>query len=745
MGDTPNTAVDALAKAQARYSQKELLIRYARGRVAHVWARQTMTALGVVVLCFSNGPARAVAALGLAILGELVDCLYLRRIIAGLADETSVRRAYWLSAVTAAFQALTIAGCVALGWFGPVSHSAPLFALSFLLGTAINAGVVLPYHRAAGMARLGIYSATLLILLVGELALYGAVTRTLALNAAGAAMLIYMAVAFLFFVNDGFEKNRARTLDTVQRGMDVSALNDQLLAQRKELSLLSLVARHANDSMIISKPGGIVSFVNDAFTRTTGYAPEDIIGKRLRDVLLFDRSDRDVLAQIIKSGDEGFVFRGEIELLSKDGTPFWYEVNQVPVLDAHGAVETIVSVNRDITDAKSQEAELIAAKQASENSARAKAEFLATMSHEIRTPMNGIMGMADLLMGSELDKEQRLYAETIRGSSQGLLSIINDILDLSKLDAKKMSLMTVDFCLRECLEASVQLLAPEAKAKAIDLRLWVDDTVPEQVHGDDARLRQILLNLIGNAVKFTDDGHVHVSASIAQSASDLVLTVIIEDTGIGIAPDKLDHVFERFSQAEASTTRRFGGTGLGLTISKLLAEQMGGGITVTSTEGKGARFTLTARLLPATCSAPKQTVEGDKVNALDTIRGLKVLVAEDNQVNRILMQKYLADADVTLTFAADGAEAVALAIDTRPDVIFMDMSMPVMDGLEATRQIRKSAPHRPVIVALTANAFPADRSACLDAGMDGFLSKPVRRQDILTQLSHIRTVRPATD
>lgn len=735
-GDIKDLGVDDLKKARDRYTQKELLLRYARGRVAHFWMRQFVTVLGVGILWFADGPVFALPALALAVFGELVDCLYLKHLARGLTDPHSVKRAYILSTVTASVQALTISGCVALAWFAPISHSAPLFALSFLVGTAINAGLVLPYHRASAIARLLVYTLTLVFLLLAEVLHYGAVTQTFALNVGGTAMLIYMAVAYIRFVDDGFHKNKKRTLAMTERGGELSRLNAQLLDREHELSLLSLIARHANDSMIISQPDGSVSFVNDAFTRTTGYEAGEILGRKLRDVLLFDGTDQDTLRQIISHASRGDPYRGEIELQRKDGTPFWYEVNQVPVRNPNGEIQKIVSVNRDATLAKQQKAELIAARQASERSARAKADFLATMSHEIRTPMNGILGMAELLVGTDLDQDQKLFAETIQGSAQGLLLIINDILDLSKLDAGKMALTPVDFNLIRCLEDSIRLLRPQAENKGIDLRLELSKVLPTDVVGDDLRLRQILLNLVGNAIKFTDHGHVLVRVHHQTDGAGIVLFITVEDTGIGIAQDNLPHIFERFSQAEGSTTRRFGGTGLGLTISKHLAQAMEGDITVSSTEGQGTSFTLTARLRPA--SRPKAPQDP----AYDTdqgaqMSGLRVLVAEDNKVNRMLIQKYVADLDIDLQFALNGAEAVDLSAQHRFDVIFMDMSMPVMDGLEATRQIRQSGNSYSTIIAITANAFATDRDACLAAGMDGFLSKPVRRNDILTQLAQL--------
>ncbi|MFY9209829.1 MAG: ATP-binding protein [Aestuariivita sp.] len=735
---TPGQSVTALDRARARYSREELLIRYARGRIRHVWMRQSMTGLGGIVLWFSNGPTYAIAAMLLAALGELVDCLCLHHILRSLRQTRALRRAYLLSTLSGTFQALTIAACVAIGWFGPVSHSAPLFALSFLLGTAMNAGLLLPYHPASGKARLTVYGLTLIGLLLSEVILRTHDKPGFALNVGGATMLVYMVAAFLVFVNGSFARNRKKSLDMTRRSMELAQANDQLVARERELKRLSLVARHANDAVLLSDPKGRTTWVNEAFMRATGLTADDILGKRPGEVLDFTATDPEVLSAIRDSALQGRAFLGEIRFARRDGTVLCHEVNQVPVLNQEGAVETLVAVSRDVTEAKIREKELLAAKRASEDSARAKAEFLATMSHEIRTPMNGIIGMSDLLMDTPLDSDQRLYADTIRGSAQGLLAIINDILDLSKLDAGKMSLAPVDFDLTACLTNTVQLLAPQAEAKGILLRLDLPADLPARVHGDDLRLRQILLNLIGNAVKFTEEGAVRVGITMQPDGDQHRLSVAVEDTGIGIAPAHLGQVFERFSQAEASTTRRFGGTGLGLTISKLLAKAMGGDITVTSQPGKGSCFTLTLCLSAAQSDEPSDTTGAQAGDLIAQIKGLRVLVAEDNRVNRIVIEKFLADTGIKLAFATNGAEAVAQTQSFAPDFVFMDMSMPVMDGIQATRHIRATPGPQPVIVALTANAFATDRAKCLRAGMDGFLSKPVRRHDILTSLARPR-------
>ena len=726
-----------LSRVLASYSPEGLLLRYARGRVAHFANRQILTGLGGLVLIVMNDLLTGLLAVALAVFGEAVDCLFLVRIRRLLAKDVSFRVLYCLSTLTAGLQAVTISACVALAWYGPVSHSSALFAIAFLAGAAMNAGLVLPFHRWAGGVRLVVYSVCGISLLVSNPLLYGAPDASFAMDVMGAVLLAYMVSMFLGFVNGGFYRQKANLLELTRQSAALHRTNTALRAQEVQTKRLALVAEHANDSIVVTSEEGRIQWVNKGFTRTTGYSFDEAVGQMPGDILNAPDTSAHAIADIAQAVQNLRPYRGEILNQRKDGTLIWVEVNLVPVQDEELGAITI-AIERDISDAKQQAKELVAAKIAAEDGARAKAEFLATMSHEIRTPMNGIIGMADLLSETDLTGDQTLYADTIRTSAQALLTIINDVLDLSKLDAQKMSLSPVDFDLGACLAETVRLLQPQAEQKGIDLRLACA-ALPQLVHGDDGRLRQILINLIGNAVKFTERGSVTISAQVDSKPETHVLTVSVQDTGIGIPADKLKRIFERFSQADTATTRRFGGTGLGLTISKLLTEAMGGDILVSSTPGEGSCFTLRLLLGPATGVPRRETPLRDQ--STDRFAGLKVLVAEDNKVNRLVIKKYLADVPVELVFAEDGAAAVEKTQRFGPDVIFMDMSMPVMNGLDATRHIRAQDGFQPTIVALTANAFASDKGACLEAGMDGFLTKAVRRAQFLECLARYGGVR----
>lgn len=328
--------------------------------------------------------------------------------------------------------------------------------------------------------------------------------------------------------------------------------------------------------------------------------------------------------------------------------------------------------------------------------------------------MNGIIGMADLLCETDLSGEQREYTETIQKSANALIEIINDILDMSKLEAKKLHLTPISFDFANCLRNVIALLQFEADRKGLTLSLLGTETLPERVVGDEGRLRQVIINLVGNAIKFTEKGGVSVSVFAKRLEDEWLISLQVEDTGIGIPAHRMESIFNTFEQADAATTRRFGGTGLGLSISRMLIEAMGGEIEARSTEGAGSCFGFTVRL--GASSAEKTSTSLTPVaENLNALRDVHVLLAEDNLVNRLVIEKFLADTPVSLEFAHDGQQAVDLVLAKCPDLVFMDMSMPVMGGIEATQNIRANEGPQPIIVALTANAFDSDRQACLDA------------------------------
>jgi PAS domain S-box-containing protein len=501
--------------------------------------------------------------------------------------------------------------------------------------------------------------------------------------------------------------------------------------------------------------------VNEKLCDILGYSREELLTRNVRDVTcpVDWAADRDNSRSLLQG--EVPSFSRDKRYLRKDGSPVWVAVSVSLQRDAAGTPLNLIGVVRDITHRKRLETELRQAKEAAEAANRAKDEFLANVSHEIRTPMNAILGMTELALDTELTAEQRQCLKTVKSAADNLLGIINDLLDFAKIEAGKLELDPAAFSLRTAVGDTLRALAVRAHDKGLALTSQVQPDVPDALVGDAGRLRQVLLNLVGNAIKFTDAGEVEVRVrremgrigplgptSPIDAPPEALLRFEVCDTGIGIARDTQERIFRAFEQEDTSTTRKYGGTGLGLTIAARLVALMGGEITVNSEPGRGSTFAFTVGL--GQQAHPPETRAAGEWEQTQTpapvARPLRILVAEDNEFNAQLLEQLLGRAGHSVRLASNGREALRLADEGHFDLLLLDVHMPELDGFQVVRALRereRTSGSRLPVIALTARSRKEDRERCLAAGMDDFLAKPIQAADLWAAMDRVVHARPA--
>ncbi len=584
-------------------------------------------------------------------------------------------------------------------------------ALSVELATPITPG----FEALVFKASRGIEDIYELIYIRKDGSRFPAVVSVTALRDAQGAIIGYLLIG---------TDNTARKLVEEEQKKSDQRLRDQQFYTR------SLIESNI-DALMTTDPSGIISDVNKQMEQLTGCTRDELIGAPFKDY--FTDPDR-AEAGIKRVLREKSVTDYELTARARDGKQTVVSYNATTFYDRNRKLQGVFAAARDVTERKRVEMELKQAKAVAESASRTKSDFLASMSHEIRTPMNAIMGIADLLAKTTLTPEQEKYVQVFRRAGDNLLNLINDILDLSKVEASQLELERTGFSLMDQLEIVIEMVAARAHEKGLPLVCEIAPNVPGDLVGDPTRLRQVLLNLIGNAVKFTEKGKVSLHVTLEPDTQAPILRFTVSDTGIGIPVDKLDRVFERFTQADTSTTRRFGGTGLGLTISKRLVELMGGRIWVESVVGEGSVFAF---------SVPFEkwagaTLRGAVLTGSDPqlpLAPLRILLAEDSPDNCLVTTAYLENTPYQVEIAETGAIACEMFAAKPYDIVLMDRQMPVMDGLTATRKIRawereNGRPPTPII-ALTASALKGDREMCLAAGCTAFLTKPIKQEVLL--------------
>ncbi|MDR1079819.1 MAG: PAS domain-containing protein [Deltaproteobacteria bacterium] len=555
------------------------------------------------------------------------------------------------------------------------------------------------------------------------------------------------------------EHGRARRLMGVMLDVTRQKMIEQSLAENNDqLELIFKAARiGAWDWDIIR---GTIKF-NDVYLDMLGYRPDEIQGT-IEEWESFVHPDElsstnAALDRAISGEDD--MYAEEIRMRHKDGHSVWtYDFGRVVARDEAGTALRMVGGHFDFDDKKKMELEFFAmqeherelklARDIAEESTRAKSEFLANMSHEIRTPMNAIIGLTHLVLETDLSGQQQDYIRRTEVAAQALLRIINDILDFSKIEAGKLEMEETDFNLEDVMTGATDMMEVRAKEKGLSVTVDLPPQIPTRLLGDPVRLGQILNNLASNAVKFTASGGVSMAVSVRQKDGETALLCFeVKDTGIGLSSEQIRLLFTPFTQADSSTTRKYGGTGLGLTISKRLVEMMGGEIWCESVQGEGSVFGFTARFRMTSPSASEARPAGarrtreEERGMLQALSGARILLAEDNEVNQLVASRILAKAGFEVKIAGNGLEAVRMVKEQPFDLVLMDIQMPEMDGLTAARTIREDPAYVDLpIVAMTAHAMSGDREMSLSAGMNDHVNKPINLQELYQAL--LKWVKP---
>lgn len=487
------------------------------------------------------------------------------------------------------------------------------------------------------------------------------------------------------------------------------------------------IIENMNLGLLQVTPDEVIEYANQSFCEMSGYNSEELIGKKADTLFIIKDFDVNPVKERRKAGASDAY---EIKAKTKDGTDKWWLISGAPIYNDNNEFTGSIGIHLDITQQKATEAEMHRAKLHAEASSRAKEAFLANMSHEIRTPMNAIIGISKLLSKTELQQQQRYYLSIVQNASNNLLVIINDLLDFSRIESGKVVLERVGFRMNDQLETTKNILQHKAEEKGLSFVCDCDGSISPVLIGDPYRLGQILVNLLGNAIKFTENGKVSVGCKVIEDTQTAqLLEFRIADTGIGISEEFIEYIFDKFSQEDESISRKFGGTGLGMSISKQLIELMGGNIAIESKKNAGTVMSFRIEL--------DKGVDADLPHVLvadaDTrsLKGKRILLVEDNATNRLLANNILKQHGADITEAEDGTVAIDLLKKAAFDMVLMDMQMPVMNGLDATRYIREHIDRSIPIIALTASVFKKEEEKCLEAGMNDFIGKPIDEDQMI--------------
>jgi len=510
-------------------------------------------------------------------------------------------------------------------------------------------------------------------------------------------------------------------IDTIKVISNIVAAVYSRIKKANDNNILATFAKETDYAIVITNPEGKIEWINNGYEKLSGYNIDEV--KETKPNFFAQNTDLDqenikIMKLAIKNQKR---IETEIYNYSKSGKKYWVHIEIKPIFE-NGLLTHYIAVQKDITDLKEVEEKLREAKEIAETANEAKNRFLAITSHEIRTPLNIILGMSKILLETELSETQHKYLSGIKSASQNLLLIINDLLDISKIEAGKLQLESIEFNLKEVMDDAITFQKIKAKEKGIDLILDYDDSISESLIGDPFRLNQILLNLLTNALKFTEKGSVSLLCKlIFETEIENQIQIQIIDTGIGIDQKKIDSIFDSFTQEDISITRKYGGTGLGLTITKQLIDLFNGKISVSSDKTKGTTFTI---LVSFRKSIKNLTVDS-QLDEFKSLKGIKLLLAEDNELNQIIALAYLNRWEIETDTAFNGVEAINMIKGKEYDIILMDIQMPVMDGIKATQIIRNELKMDTPIIALTAHALNEEKEKYMLSGLNDYITKPI--------------------
>lgn len=536
-------------------------------------------------------------------------------------------------------------------------------------------------------------------------------------------------VIFTFDKNGNFEEISAVARDITEQQETLSAI------QRSEEKFRNIISNMNLGLLEVDMDEHILQ-TNQSFCEMIGYSSEELMGQVASEVIL-KGENADLMAEKNASRKKGISDAYEIKVKDKSGNLKWWLISGGPLFNDKGEQTGSLGIHLDITEQKQLEVELKKAKEEAEFSSRAKEVFLANMSHEIRTPMNGILGMARQLEKSSLNQNQKFYLKIITSAADHLLIILNDILDISKIEAGKLQIENTHLDIADVAERTKNILSAKAEEKGLRFNVSIDQNVSKSLSGDPTRLNQILLNLAGNAIKFTEKGTVTIECKLIKEDNERQLIEFnIRDTGIGMSEEYIDNIFDKFSQEDETVARKYGGTGLGMSISKQLVELMGGELSIQSHQGVGTAilFQIELERIEESTKASSKVYKYVPDKIQDKVKGKKILLAEDNEMNQLVVCTSLDFIGMNYDIANDGLEAVEAISKASYDLILMDINMPRMDGIKATKKIRQDYSQDIPIIALTANAMEGASKTYLKAGMNDYLAKPFVEEELFEVL-----------